>query len=410
MATRGSIALVRCNVRENLYHERFLAGYVSPNTWWVYTPDLDSYLESFDDRVNIREVKYRPSYGELPDGMPHGAQIYAFDPVVDQVLGQQWLVEGAAAAAAERRRRRLPPLAENALPGVAAEMQLMLVAAPPPGAGAAVAAPAGAAAVPLPLVVGAAPVPIAGAVTLPLALGAAGGAGGGAAAGVVAGRAPGLEALAAAIRGGPGGAAAPVARGGGGDARTLPVKFDSDGSQYREFREAVGLCEQMEIERFVVQGPRTALWVMRFICENGGTPLGRHTKFKSDAGLTSADPGVVTHEHLCKLLQTALTVDQLDGSNSATIELICRELQLVEEKYGDRLRSKDNFSEEGEYFMRTSVGQSNVCMCPALRTWISEEVRSDAAILKERRKAREERELARAPPGGNSSKTDGKKK
>lgn len=401
--------MVKYNVRENLFHERFLAGYVCPNTWVVYTPDLETYVEGFDDRANIREVKYRPSYAELPDGMPRGAQIYAFDPAVDQVVGQQWLIEGGATAAAERRRRRLPPLAEHLQPPFSAEMQPPVAAVPAAAAMVAAAAPVAAGAPLLPLALGGAAAPMAGGAPPPLAAGAAAGAGGGGAAGAMDGRAPGLEALAAAIRGPPGGGTAPAGRAGAGDARTLPVKFETDGSQYREFREAVGLCEQIEIERFVVQGPRTAMWVMRFICENGGTPLGRHTKFKSDAGLTAADPGVVTHEHLCKLLQTALTVDQLDGSNSATIELICRELQLIEEKYGDRLRSKDAFAEEGEYFMRTSVGQANVCMCPALRTWISEEVRSDAAILKERRKAREERELARAPPGGNAPKANPKK-
>ncbi len=96
------------------------------------------------------------------------------------------------------------------------------------------------------------------------------------------------------------------------------------------------MCDSVELEKFVVQGPHSAAWVLRFICENGGTPLGRHTKFKSDAGLIHADPGISTHEHLCKLLQTALTVDQYDGTNSATIELIVREIQMIEEKYADR--------------------------------------------------------------------------
>ena len=169
---------------------------------------------------------------------------------------------------------------------------------------------------------------------------------------------------------------------------------------YREFRSAVGACVQVDIPNFLVKGPRTAMWCFRFILEHGGTPMGRHAKFKSDAGLTAADPGVITHEHLMKYLQAALCVDQLDGTNSATVELICREAQMIEDKYSDKLRTKSEFGEESEYFMKTDLGQPNVMMCPALKTWVAERVREDAAILKERRKACEERQLLQ---GGFSS-------
>ena len=129
--------------------------------------------------------------------------------------------------------------------------------------------------------------------------------------------------------------------------------------------------------------------MIRFICENGGTPLGRHTKFKADGGLNAGDSGVSTYENLCKLLQTALTMDQYDVTNSATFELVCRELQMVEERYSDKLRSLDPvFGEDGQYFMETSTGDSNVCMDPRLREEISEQMKSDAAVMKERRKAR----------------------
>ena len=162
------------------------------------------------------------------------------------------------------------------------------------------------------------------------------------------------------------------------------------------------LCQETRVDNFLVDGPRTAGWVLRFMVENGSTPLGRHAKFKADAGLSVTDPGVVAHEHLCKLLQTALTVDQLDGTNCATVELICREIQMVEEKYADRLRSQDPLHEDGEYFMKTSP--SNVCMCPAFREWIGEQMRGDASVMKERRKAREERQLYRVPPDASRGK------
>ncbi len=90
--------------------------------------------------------------------------------------------------------------------------------------------------------------------------------------------------------------------------------------------------------------------------------MDRHTKFKADAGFSHADPGNTTHEHLCKLLQRAVAVDQYDAANAITMELICRETQMIDEKYTGRVRTKDAISEESEYFLRTSTGSLNVCV------------------------------------------------
>jgi hypothetical protein len=53
----------------------------------------------------------------------------------------------------------------------------------------------------------------------------------------------------------------------------------------------------------------------------------------------------------------------------------------------------------------TGKVRGNLCVCPALQDWISEELRKESAVLKERRKAREERSLLRdrnKPNKGNS--------
>eukprot|EP00972_Heterocapsa_arctica_P088866 13104996-Heterocapsa_arctica.AAC.1 len=70
------------------------------------------------------------------------------------------------------------------------------------------------------------------------------------------------------------------------------------------------MCEQSHFPDFAVRGPRTALWTMRFMVENGGTPLGRHARFRSDGRFSGTDPGIGAHENLCKMLQVAMTYDQ----------------------------------------------------------------------------------------------------
>ena len=116
---------------------------------------------------------------------------------------------------------------------------------------------------------------------------------------------------------------------GGEDARTLSVLYTAEGEQYREFSSAVEAMSETKMENFIVKGPRTVLWVLRFMKENGGTPLGRHARFKTDAGLKPDDAGVVMHASLCKILQVACTSDQLDASNLGSMELVCRELQMI---------------------------------------------------------------------------------
>ena len=192
-----------------------------------------------------------------------------------------------------------------------------------------------------------------------------------------------------------------------GDARTLAVKYDKSGTPCRDFKEAVELCEEAEIPGFLVRGPRTAGWVLKFLAEQG-TPLQRHTRFKSEAHLSTSDPGVAQHEQICKLLQVGATFDQLDMCNLAMVELLCRELQMIEEKYSEKLRSQNGLSEEAHLFLGTNTARGNVCMDPRLREWISGELRDEAAIAKERRKAREERQLLRTPTTEADAKGGGR--
>ena len=179
------------------------------------------------------------------------------------------------------------------------------------------------------------------------------------------------------------------------------------------------MSEQTAIKDFVIRGPRTAAWVMRFLCENGGTPLARHTRFRADARLSATDPGVALHETMRKMLQVATTYDQQDCTNLGVVELICREIQMLEEKHTEKLTSRGaGLTEESHLFTGTTIVQGNVCMCPALKEFIANQLKDEAAILKERRKAREERQLHRPPPtggggggggGGKKGKKDGKR-
>ena len=54
--------------------------------------------------------------------------------------------------------------------------------------------------------------------------------------------------------------------------------------------------------------------------------------------------------------------------------------------------------------MGSQLTRGNVCVCPLLQEWASAQLAKEQALLKERRKAREERDLAK-----KGNKTKGKK-
>ena len=83
-----------------------------------------------------------------------------------------------------------------------------------------------------------------------------------------------------------------------------------------------------------------------------------------------------------------------------SFELLLRELQLIEERHTDKQNAGDEVQREraDEYQILMGLQRSHTCMDPRLREFLATELHKASAVLKERRKAREERTLARKPP------------
>ena len=103
------------------------------------------------------------------------------------------------------------------------------------------------------------------------------------------------------------------------------------------------------------------------------------------------------HEALCRILETAICYDQLDCPALASMELVCRQIQSIEE----RLKHKFTDAGGGDSFEQSLIAgyqsRGSLCICPALSEWIAEEIRKNTAVEKERRKARDERSLQKPP-------------
>ena len=190
------------------------------------------------------------------------------------------------------------------------------------------------------------------------------------------------------------------------DARVLAVKRGSSGERRRRYVDS--LCDLTETEwaGWPVRGPRTASWCLQFIGEQDIGPRSRHTKWRTECDLTVMDPGVSEHELCMRLIDLAVTWDQINITELACFELVVRRAQLSEFRYRDRMcGSLEN--DDDHLFMGVGETRGLIMVAPALEEFLAAQLAKESAVMKERRKMREERQLAKeAPPSGRLSRKE----
>ena len=213
----------------------------------------------------------------------------------------------------------------------------------------------------------------------------------------------GLAALAAALGAGAGPTSASpsssTATSAAPDVRVLPVRYDVTGQRYRQFAEVVPLIEGIRWPDSPVNGPATFRWFCRFIKEHGGSPMGWHTKWVGICKLQVTGAGIALHKAACRMIELLLCYDQCRGGALATGEFVARQIQLTEEKWRDRMLGRNDAEATTDQHLYSGMQtRGSLCICPELSKWIAEELSKESAVMKEKRKAREERALQKPPP------------
>ena len=201
------------------------------------------------------------------------------------------------------------------------------------------------------------------------------------------------------------------------DLRTLPVRYETGGSgaRFRPFRDGAHMCTESTIAGWPIDGPRTCQWLVSTLGNGDTTPCRRHEWWKQVQHLSVSDEGVQEHECLCEILETALTTDQLNVSELVSFEHLARRIQVWEEAYSASLAGSTTGGgplgrlglEERAAFMGKRHTSGSPLVAPALQTWVSARMAEKSAILKERRKGREERGLAATQPSVATPKAEG---
>lgn len=356
----GSTALVHYDIPgDQTWHTRILLAHVVAGEWVIVTPDGDLYIEDFGpNNPDIDAWRhYDPAVGP-PFGIDP-AHIYAFHPMPDHVTLQRLIAEGGVHAAHERLRRGLG------------------VGAPGAAVGGAVAGGGG---------VGAGD----GAVVL---------ANGGAGAAIPAQGAGGNVNMPVVNQLNPGGAApaavaAPMDQD-TDDARTLTISRNSEGVRFKEFRAATQECRAVEFIDWPIAGPRTVKHVITEMLNHGGSPSGHHQAWRVACKFQPSDAPAQEHEAWCKVLESMLVYDQLDVTNLSSAELVVRAIQRIEERHKLKITATDDAGESALFMGAGGGMRAGLVVSPKLTEWIGSEMQKEALVAKERRKAREERQLSR---------------
>jgi len=385
-ASVGGRALVSYDLRPGhvLWHERLLCAHVRGSSWVVLTPELDLYLEDLVD--GVEECFVLGPRGGVPKPLV-GQPAHRFQPgVLTRDIKSKFLREGADLAVKERgpgragelpiedegmdeddppARPPLPPPASPPTDWVALETRHGFfvgdrVRSPTPsfflGDRALVELGPG----------------------QYLAVGERGS--------VADTPRPSPPAAAGGSSGGLAGSA--------GDLRTLAVKYDSAGKRFRDFRESALLLTETPFADWEVKGPRTVKWLVEQLMKDQLTPMRRHQWWRQLLRLTPRDEGVGEHELISRMLEAAMTYDQVNVSELSFFELALRRYQLIEEQYSRRLEEselgKDQVDRAFEHnlFLGSDRTSGRSLVSPKLQEWIAGKLRDEAAILKERRKGR----------------------
>ena len=118
-----------------------------------------------------------------------------------------------------------------------------------------------------------------------------------------------------------------------------------------------------------------------------GSFVADHDHWVAESKIDPHNRSVYEDAVLSKALRFAFTHDELNGKNLLSLEYLNRRRQLIREAHREDV-SKPSF-EGAPHFMGNEYGLHGSGLVPSLRAHVAQEMSKEAAIAKERRKARE---------------------
>ena len=190
------------------------------------------------------------------------------------------------------------------------------------------------------------------------------------------------------------------------DLRVLPLRFDGQGQRRADFNEVVSQMSQDDMPggKLQLDGPPSALEVVRSMVLRGLTPVTDHEHWVRTHELAKGDRSVYEMEVITRVLEAFITVDQINIPNLKGCELLVRRWQLIREAH--RLSPTNPDYSAADVIMGWAYRKGDGVE-PTLARYVASELRDQASIAKEARKAREEQENRRGGGRRNPKEAGG---
>jgi hypothetical protein len=169
------------------------------------------------------------------------------------------------------------------------------------------------------------------------------------------------------------------------DERTLEVLPSREEGSFSEI-----VAEMVEVPalKFPIEGGRTGAWFIDKVKSlSPGGFMVRHHRWAKESGIKAGDRSRFEHNVICRTLDAAVSVDRLNVKNLLWAEILLRRKQLIEEAVAEN-PDAPNF-EGAEFYMGSEERPGGALVSPALKMFVASKFSAEAAILKEKRKARE---------------------
>jgi hypothetical protein len=169
------------------------------------------------------------------------------------------------------------------------------------------------------------------------------------------------------------------------DPRTIAVPT---GAAARSFADAAREMTEDKGLALPLTGPRTVSYFVQSVVSSGhGGLLTRYDRWLRESGVSPGSAVAFEHQLISRALEMGAIVDGINLMNVSMAELLTRRLQNIEEAVIEN-PSQPSF-EGSEHYLGVSERKGGAIVAPSLKQHVASELAKEAAIMKERRKARE---------------------
>eukprot|EP00435_Cladocopium_sp_Y103_P074179 s45_g47.t1 len=199
-----------------------------------------------------------------------------------------------------------------------------------------------------------------------------------------------------------------------GDLRILGCVKLASGKRQLALNRALELMSDSKFDDWPHRGPKAVREFLENVVESGGDLNNYHSAFMRKSGLSDNSAAAHEYKNLLSIVRLAISYDQLDCSNLASIEQAVR--RILEIQTAVRRNPKHPTFDAFDYNVRGTVDEMGGARAPGYAEWMAEQQRAEAKSLKSTREWRVEQasERRRAQKNDKDSGDDagpkGKKK